>query len=79
MLKGLSFDAPSGSIAGKPTVETGPVSYTVTATNSVGSQKLTFTIEIFNNDHDFDGINDDVDNCPDFIIQIKKIKQRWYW
>jgi hypothetical protein len=34
--KGLSFDAPSGSIAGKPTVETGPVSYTVTATNSVG-------------------------------------------
>ena len=64
--KGLSFDAPSGSIAGKPTVETGPVSYTVTATNSVGSQKLTFTIEIFNNDHDFDGINDDVDNCPEF-------------
>ncbi|SEA13019.1 gliding motility-associated C-terminal domain-containing protein [Flavobacterium gillisiae] len=66
MPKGLSFDAASGSIAGKPTVETGPVSYTVTATNSVGSQKLTFTIEIFNNDHDFDGINDDVDNCPEF-------------
>ena len=66
MPKGMSFDTVSGSIVGKPTEENAPVSYTVTATNSVGSQQLTFTIEIFNDDHDFDGINDDVDNCSEF-------------
>ncbi len=64
--KGMSFDTVSGSIVGKPTEENAPVSYTVTATNSVGSQQLTFTIEIFNDDHDFDGINDDIDNCSEF-------------
>ncbi|MFT7163885.1 MAG: gliding motility-associated-like protein, partial [Flavobacterium sp.] len=66
MPKGMSFDTVSGSIVGKPTVENAPVSYTVTATNSKASQKITFTIEIFNDDHDFDGVADNVDNCPEF-------------
>ena len=73
---GMSFDTVTGSIVGTPTVEKGPVSYTVTAKNSIGSQSITFTIEIFNNDHDFDGIDDAVDNCPEFYNPNQEDKDK---
>ncbi|MBP6181303.1 gliding motility-associated C-terminal domain-containing protein [Flavobacterium sp.] len=61
---GMSFNTSTGVISGRPTVETTAISYTVTATNSLGAITKNFTIEIYNEDHDFDGILDVNDNCP---------------
>ncbi|MFV7236448.1 gliding motility-associated C-terminal domain-containing protein [Flavobacterium sp. ZB4R12] len=61
---GMSFNTSTGAISGRPTIETTAISYTVTATNSIGSTTKNFTIEVYNEDHDFDGVLDVNDNCP---------------
>jgi gliding motility-associated-like protein len=61
---GMSLNTSTGVISGRPTVETTAISYTVTATNSIGAITKNFTIEVYNEDHDFDGILDVNDNCP---------------
>lgn len=61
---GISLNPSTGEISGRPTLETSAITYTVTATNTHGSATKSFTIEVFNEDHDFDGILDVSDNCP---------------
>ena len=61
---GMILNTATGAISGRPTVETTVINYTVTATNTVGAQSQSFTIEVYNEDHDFDGILDVNDNCP---------------
>lgn len=61
---GMILNTSTGEITGRPIVETAVINYTITATNTRGSQNQSFTIEVFNNDHDFDGILDVNDNCP---------------
>jgi gliding motility-associated-like protein len=61
---GLILNTTTGTISGRPTIETDVVNYTVTATNAIGSTSKSFTIEVYNEDHDFDGILDINDNCP---------------
>jgi gliding motility-associated-like protein len=61
---GMVLNTTTGAISGRPTVETAAISYTITATNSIGATNTNFTIEVSNDDHDFDGILDADDNCP---------------
>ncbi|WP_264564335.1 gliding motility-associated C-terminal domain-containing protein [Flavobacterium sp. N3904] len=61
---GMVLNTTTGALSGRPAVETAAINYTVKATNSIGAATKSITIEIFNEDHDFDGILDINDNCP---------------
>ncbi|WP_369765954.1 gliding motility-associated C-terminal domain-containing protein [Flavobacterium sp. WC2429] len=61
---GLILNTANGTVSGRPTIETDVINYTVTATNAIGSTSKSFSIEVYNEDHDFDGILDVNDNCP---------------
>jgi hypothetical protein len=43
---GLSFNTTTGRISGRPTVDAGPVTYTITGTNSSGYSTATYTISV---------------------------------
>ncbi len=70
--KGLTFDPSTGTIQGTPTAISSAVTYTINATNDVGYNVTTVTIEIFL-DTDIDGvpdiddIDDDGDSWPDDV------------
>ena len=55
---GLSFNTSTGAITGTPTALMSPTSYTVTATNTVGSTTYPLVLQVVPNDSDGDGVSD---------------------
>ena len=62
---GLSIDAATGTISGTPTVITPSATYTITATNSGGSDSITITLEVN------DVIPSEVEYDPSSFVETK--------
>ena len=62
---GLSIDAATGTISGTPTVITPSGTYTITATNSGGSDSITITLEVN------DVIPSEVEYTPSSFVETK--------
>ncbi|MCZ2477915.1 hypothetical protein G9H58_07555 [Aquirufa antheringensis] len=68
---GLSLNTSTGAITGIPTQRYLPTSYTITATNALGSMSYSFIIQYADGDDDLDGILNSIEcinplNCTDF-------------